>query len=323
MHARTQSTSILDRHLALFAQCANTDGNLDRNGLRTVLQSVGSEVVPTDWLTDADVDAAMDAYDSNKDGVISVKEFEAMAKDNVFLLRSLNEYRQIFDRLDTGRNGLIGPTELYRYFEDQRCGDGVGSFERVERLLKKYDLNNDGSINFSEFLRLCRYEAVLPLEEILCYVTGGGQVGVATEEMEEKAAKTKTISLDQTKVHVLKSPEEFDEIMAGVSDTTLVVMFASLTWCRPCKKLQPQMEKMAAAYGDTCDVVFLKIYGNESDALKTFFKDSLKVRVTPSVFLFMGGELVSSTTGANATKHEGEIRRVLGARAADVTMLYP
>lgn len=224
---------------------------------------------------------------------------------------------------------MIGPTELFRYFEDSKCGDGVGSFDRTERLLGKYDLNNDGQIEFSEFLRLCRYESVLPLEEILCYVTGGGRVSgaaaaaAAPMEEEETEKKASTLSLDQTKVHVLKSPEEFEEIMAGVADTTLVVMFASLTWCRPCKKLQPQMEKMAAAYGEACDVVFLKIYGNESDALKTFFKDRLKVRVTPSVFFFMDGKMLESTTGATATKHEMEMRKALGSRAADVPMMYP
>ena len=28
---------------------------------------------------------------------------------------------------------MIGPTELFRYFEDSKCGDGVGSFDRTER----------------------------------------------------------------------------------------------------------------------------------------------------------------------------------------------
>jgi thiol-disulfide isomerase/thioredoxin len=134
---------------------------------------------------------------------------------------------------------------------------------------------------------------------------------------------TPTLSLDRSKVHVLKSPEEFSDIMSSVSDTTVVVLFASLTWCRPCKKVQPQLEKMAAAYGEACDVVFLKIYGNESDALKSFFKEQLKVRVTPSFFFFTGGKLVESTTGATVTKHETQLRVMLGSRAADVRMLYP
>lgn len=189
-------------------------------------------------------------------------------------------------------------------------------------MVRRYDLNNDGSIDFSEFLRLCRSENILPLEEILCYVKAGAGEGDG-----EKGAKvegsTSTMSLDRSKVHLLKSPDEFHEIMSGVSDTTVVVLFASLTWCRPCKKVQPQLEKIAAAYGEACDVVFLKIYGNESDALKSFFKEHLKVRVTPSFFFFTGGKLVESTTGANVTKHETQLRVMLGARAADVRMLYP
>jgi Ca2+-binding EF-hand superfamily protein/thiol-disulfide isomerase/thioredoxin len=304
----SESMSILDRHRQLFAEFATPDNVLDRDGLRAIMQSVGSEVVPLNWLTDEDIDAAMEAYDSNRDGVISREEFEQMAKDNVFLLRSLSEYRQIFDSLDTGKNNLIGPTEMYRYFEDQKCGDGVGSFERVERLVRRYDLNNDGSIDFSEFLRLCRNEDVLPLEEILCYVKAGtgtndcGNIGKGEKSdasrQGEGSNSVSMPSLDRSKVHVMKSPDEFHDIMSSVSDTTVVVLFASLTWCRPCKKVQPQLEKMADAYGEACDVVFLKIYGNESDALKSFFKEQLKVRVTPSFFFFTGGKLVESTTGA-------------------------
>ncbi len=319
--------SILDRHRQLFAKFATPDNVLTRDGLSAIMQSVGSEVVPLNWLTDEDIDGAMEAYDLNRDGMISQEEFEQMANDNVFLLRSLGEYRQIFDSLDTRKNNLIGPTEMYRYFEDQKCGDGVGSFERVERLVRRYDLNNDGSIDFSEFLRLCRNEDVLPLEEILCYVKAGAGKNdcenLGNSGKGKGSKSTPTLSLDRSKVHVLKSPEEFSDIMSSVSDTTVVVLFASLTWCRPCKKVQPQLEKMAAAYGEACDVVFLKIYGNESDALKSFFKEQLKVRVTPSFFFFTGGKLVESTTGATVTKHETQLRVMLGSRAADVRMLYP
>ncbi len=324
MRSLAESTTILDRHRQLFAKFATPDNVLTRDGLSAIMQSVGSEVVPLNWLTDEDIDGAMEAYDLNRDGMISQEEFEQMAKDNVFLLRSLNEYRQIFDSLDTGKNNLIGPTEMYRYFEDQKCGDGVGSFERVERLVRRYDLNNDGSIDFSEFLRLCRHEDVLPLEEILCYVKAGtGKNDCANTGKGEGSKSTSTLSLDRSQVHVLKSPDEFHDIMSSISDTTVVVLFASLTWCRPCKKVQPQLEKMAAAYGEACDVVFLKVYGNESDALKSFFKENLKVRVTPSFFFFTGGKLVESTTGATVTKHETQLRVMLGSRAADVRMLYP
>jgi Ca2+-binding EF-hand superfamily protein len=319
---------ILSAQLALFDQLKTPSGALDRAGLRTVMQSVGSEIVPMNWLTDEDIDAAMDAYDTDKDGVISREEFQRMAQDNVFLLRSLQDYRRIFEALDTGGNGSIGPTELYRYFEESKCDDGVGSFERVERLIRKYDLNNDGVINFGEFLRLARYESVLPLEEILRYVKKGGEARAdgkaavvgATGRGSRGAA---TVDIAKNKVHVLRSPEEFQEILDGIGQETVLVLFASLTWCRPCKKIQPQIEKLAAAYGDACDVVWVKIYGNESDALKTLFKDQLKVRVTPSFFFFQGGKLLESTTGAGVTKHETELRKVLGDRASCVTMMYP
>ncbi len=131
-----ESMSILDRHRELFAKFATPGNALTRDGLSAIMQSVGSEVVPLNWLTDEDIDGAMNAYDLNHDGLISQEEFEQMAKDNVFLLRSLNEYRQIFDSLDTGKNNLIGPTEMYRYFEDQKCGDGY-VLHRSWRMVEK------------------------------------------------------------------------------------------------------------------------------------------------------------------------------------------
>jgi Ca2+-binding EF-hand superfamily protein/thiol-disulfide isomerase/thioredoxin len=317
--------------MKLFDGAKNRDGVLSREGLRTVMQSVGSEQAPMDWLTDQDIDAALDAYDMDKDGYIDREEFLRMAQDNVFLTRALLDYRRIFDSLDTGGNGEIGPTELYRYFEEQCCDDGVDSFDRVTRVVRKYDLNNDGAISFPEFLRMARYEQLFPLDDILQFGACGTSPwnacdaeNAATSQVGKVVEKSKPVSsLARGKVHVLKSPTEFSEILNGEAEDTIIVLFASLTWCRPCKKIQSQIEKMAVAYGDACNVLFLKIYGNESDELKHFFKEDLKVRVTPSFFFFQNGELKASTTGATATKHEVELRKLLGDASSEVGMMYP
>lgn len=117
--------SILDRHRQLFAKFATPDNVLTRDGLSAIMQSVGSEVVPLNWLTDEDIDGAMEAYDLNRDGMISQEEFEQMANDNVFLLRSLGEYRQIFDSLNTGEEQLDrsdGDVSVFRGSEVRRRG---------------------------------------------------------------------------------------------------------------------------------------------------------------------------------------------------------
>lgn len=310
------SSDILDRHLELF-QRADTDNNgvLDKNELRAVLESIGdgTESLDVPWLTDADLESILRQYDGDDNGVIDQAEFRRLAEDNVFLTRALKEYKAMFDGLDTGGNGTIGPTELYQFFETNADASAdQGSFEHVCALISRYDLNNDGVISFPEFLRLCRYERALPLDDILAYASTAPAVADAVVEEYTSPYESGT-------VHMITSKDEFVTALEGERGKRLIVLFGSLTWCRPCKKIQPQLEKIAKAYPD---VLFLKLYGNESDQTKSFFKDDLKVRVTPSFFFFKDGELAGSCTGANPTTVETHMRTALGT-SGSIPMLYP
>lgn len=316
------SLDILERHLEMF-QRADTDKNgvLDKDELRAVLESVGDGTESLDgitWLTDDDLESILRQYDSDGNGVIDQEEFRKLAQDNVFLTRALKEYKAMFDALDTGGNGVIGPTELYQFFEKNAdsCSNDQGSFEHVCGLIDRYDLNNDGVINFPEFLRLCRFEKALPLDDILEYtLTSPAPPVVCTPMVKE----TYTSPYESGMVHMITSKDEFTTALEGERGKRLIVLFGSLTWCRPCKKIQPQLEKIAKAYPD---VLFLKLYGNENDQTKMFFKDDLKVRVTPCFFFFKDGELAGSCTGANPTTVETQMRNVLGTEAS-TPMLYP
>ena len=310
------SSDILDRHLELF-QRADTDNNgvLDKNELRAVLESIGdgTESLDVPWLTDADLESILRQYDGDDNGVIDQAEFRRLAEDNVFLTRALKEYKAMFDGLDTGGNGTIGPTELYQFFETNADASAdQGSFEHVCALISRYDLNNDGVISFPEFLRLCRYERALPLDDILAYASTAPVVA-------DPVVEEYTSPYESGTVHMITSKDEFVTALEGERGKRLIVLFGSLTWCRPCKKIQPQLEKIAKAYPD---VLFLKLYGNESDQTKSFFKDDLKVRVTPSFFFFKDGELAGSCTGANPTTVETHMRTALGT-SGSIPMLYP
>lgn len=337
------SLDIIDRHLEMF-QRADRDKNgvLDRDELRMVLESVGDgkEALDVPWLTDDDLETILSQYDDDNDGVIDEEEFRKLAQDNVFLTRALREYKAMFDALDTGKNGVIGPTELYQFFEKNKESMGrknggdeeEGSFEHVCGLISRYDLNNDGVISFPEFLRLCRYERALPLEDIVQYASTAPAVAAdplddvtQSQQQQQQQEEEEYVSpYEAGMVHMITSKDEFTTALRceKTRGRTVIVLFASLTWCRPCKKIQPQLEKIAKAYPD---VLFFKLYGNESDQTKSFFKDDLKVRVTPSFFFFGDGELAGSCTGANPTTVETELRKLLQARGASIAtpMLYP
>lgn len=317
------SSAIIEKHLEMF-QNADVDKNgvLSKDELRKVLESVGdgTEAVDVPWLTDDDLESILSQYDSDQNGVIDQEEFTRLAQDNVFLTRALQDYKRMFDALDTGKNGTIGPRELYQFLEtvvEPSDTDGMGSFESVCDLISRYDLNNDGVISFPEFLRLCRYEKALPLDDIVRYAATPPVPEILEEEVDESYTPK-----EAGIVHLITSKDEFTAALRHEKGR-VIVLFASLTWCRPCKKIQPQLEKIAKAYKD---VLFFKLYGNESEQTKSFFKDDLKVRVTPSFFFFNNGELASSCTGANPTKVETELRNLLVATSGgriDVTMLYP
>lgn len=82
-------------------------------------------------------------------------------------------------------------------------------------------------------------------------------------------------------------------------------------------------------------VLFAKLYGNASDEAKLLFRDRLKVRVTPTFFVFGAagpGEpttALHSHTGANKAKLEHAVREAIAAQEggagflAGVAPLYP
>jgi hypothetical protein len=58
-------------------------------------------------------------------------------------------------------------------------------------------------------------------------------------------------------VSVIFGEAELDEVLKKHADR-LVVMFAGVTWCRPCKGVAKPYERMADHYGSA---IFLKLVG--------------------------------------------------------------
>ena len=108
------------------------------------------------------------------------------------------------------------------------------------------------------------------------------------------------------------------------------------TLFRPCRALAKPYLALAGRYAPSSPgagdgVLFAKLYGNASDEAKLLFRDRLKVRVTPTFFVFGSanpGEpttALHSHTGANKAKLEHAVREAIAARGGDVggPPLYP
>ena len=116
------------------------------------------------------------------------------------------------------------------------------------------------------------------------------------------------------------SESQLNDVLQS-NPNTLVCLKATLTWCRPCKRMEPVYAKCANHYRSA---LFLKLTGNENEQTKSLFKEKLKARVTPSFFFFKGGKLMGSCTGANPHRFEDNLRAHLSqTEIPEGELLYP
>lgn len=81
---------------------------------------------------------------------------------------------------------------------------------------------------------------------------------------------------------------DFDEIVKGSKPLVMIDFFA--TWCGPCTKLHPVLEKLAAA-SDAYDIVKVDIDENPDLA------DKFNVSAVPTLLIFKDGKSISRSEG--------------------------
>lgn len=290
---------------------ADVDGNgvIDRDELRTVLEatSSGAACTLTHWLTDEDVDAVLRAYGGPGATSLTRDQFSALLADGVLLDGQLTEYESAFKAADAGGSGTISATELADLL---RALGRPLKYDALVELMARFDVDASGKIDFTEFLRMFRKEAkILDLAEILDYITltPAGKPG-------EPAAAGKHAPPTPGSVAEIETQAELDKALEASRQTGApVILMASLTWCRPCRALARPLATLASAYPTA---TFLKLYGNTDDNTKRLFRDVLKVRSTPTFFVYRGGELVHTHTGARKDKLEHAVREAVAATGA-------
>ena len=99
-------------------------------------------------------------------GLCNTTIHAAQTADGVLLEGKLEEYRTAFNAVDNGGNGTISATEIAQLFES--LGTPL-SYDKLVRMMAKYDIDKSGQIDFWEFLRMFRDE-LLDLKEILEYI---------------------------------------------------------------------------------------------------------------------------------------------------------
>jgi thioredoxin 1 len=75
------------------------------------------------------------------------------------------------------------------------------------------------------------------------------------------------------------------------SDVPVVVDFWA-EWCGPCKQIGPALEELSEAYDGKVKIVKINVDENPNTP------SQMGVRGIPALFMFKGGEVVSSKVGA-------------------------
>mmetsp|Transcript_32043 Transcript_32043/g.82062 ORF Transcript_32043/g.82062 Transcript_32043/m.82062 type:complete len:374 (-) Transcript_32043:164-1285(-) len=301
----------VEEYVQLFKLAdADTNGMLDKNEVKRILQSFdkGRSLSMQNWMTDEEVDSIFEQYDIDGNGTISMEEFQSMMADEVLLEGKLEEYQKAFNDIDTSGNGTLGATELAELF------DALGSpmsYMQLFRVMEKYDKDGNGQIDFNEFLRMFR-DSLIDLQQLMDYVKlNPKNINPFSD------GRQRLVVSESGDVALIFSGEELDDVNEQ-NPGRLVVLMASLTWCRPCKAFQKKYLQLAEHYPEAR---FVKFYGNSNERTKTLFKDELKVKGTPWFYFYRDGKIVGEASGANADKIEEALWKAMPAEERPATKL--
>jgi len=279
------------------------DGKIDRDELQSLLESFegGTSMMRTRyWLPDGELDAVMRQYDKDSSGTIDFAEFTSIVYDGLLLDGKLSEYEAAFNAIDTSGNGTIAAMEIGQLLA--QMGDPV-SFEKLADIMQQYDKDESGQIEFPEFLQMFRKQ-LLDVKAVSRYLTNRPLMqGDASKSMLDAA---------EGDVNLIFSQAEMEEISAQAdAEGKMVLVFAALTWCRPCRSMQRSVIKMAQQYKQYFTVV--KLFGNSNTQTKRLFKDVLKVRSTPCFMVLKGDKIQTTLLGASREKLEACLRSLVPA----------
>ena len=125
----------------------NGDGTISETELKKIMDSLGKK------LTTAEVHTMMLHVDTNKNGTIDFQEFLQLMERKTTAGDKESELRDAFNLFDKNGDGFISAEELKSVMKS--VGENMGDTE-VEQMIKEADLDGDGKINYTEFVRMLK-----------------------------------------------------------------------------------------------------------------------------------------------------------------------
>ena len=121
------------------------DGKITAKELGTVMRSFGTNP------TEPELQEMIDEVDVDGNGTIEFSEFLAIAARKIKDSDMEEEIRKVFRVFDKNDNGFISFNELRRVLTN--LGEKLSDEEVVE-MIEEADLDNDGHINYEEFVTM-------------------------------------------------------------------------------------------------------------------------------------------------------------------------
>ncbi|KAK7292046.1 hypothetical protein RIF29_07681 [Crotalaria pallida] len=138
----------------------NGDGFITRQELRESLRNIRI------FMTDSEIDDIVVKFDSNGDGLIDFDEFCLLTSESIMGGTEEKEgsvigkegeeevnLKEAFDVFDKDKDGLISVEELALVLTSLGLREGK-KIEECKEMIRKVDMDGDGTVNFNEFKRM-------------------------------------------------------------------------------------------------------------------------------------------------------------------------
>ena len=132
----------------VFAKCdVDGSGAITKDELGRILQSLGQNFSAKEFIE------MMKTIDLNEDGFVTFHEFLSLYKKHVLFKVQEEKLREAFNICDYDGNEFVTLDELKRVIGV--VGENL-SEEQIITMIKEVDMDDDGKINFEEFIQLIK-----------------------------------------------------------------------------------------------------------------------------------------------------------------------
>jgi len=104
----------------------------------------------------------------------------------------------------------------------------------------------------------------------------------------------------------IQTIKDYNSILLNNPKKLIIVDFFA-TWCGPCKKIAPTIEKLVKMYTKTCIFIKIDIENITLEPIVTAYN----VNAFPTFVFIKNSSIIGSMTGADSTKLEFTIKKYI------------